>query len=110
MEAQMRANLDDPQVCPHGNPLPGHENVVAKWLPLTGMPPGEKVIIRRIHETAEDNAELLRFLEANGILPGAQVKVVEVLPFNQTVKLKMGKRMVTLGFPTAKYIFVEKAA
>jgi len=110
MEAQMRVNLDDPQVCPHGNPLPGHEHVAAKWIPLTGVLPGQKIIIRRIHETAEDNAELLRFLETNGIVPGAPAKVVEVLSFNQTVKLKMGKKTATLGFPAARYIFIEKAA
>ena len=40
------------------------------WLPLTGVQPGEKVIIRRIHETAEDNHELMEFLETNGIVPG----------------------------------------
>jgi DtxR family transcriptional regulator, iron-dependent repressor len=110
IEAQMRANLDDPQVCPHGNPLPGNEQLAAKWLPLTGVLPGEKVIIRRIHETAEDNAALLQFLEANGIVPGAQAEVIEVLSFNQTVSLKLGKKRVTLGFPSARFIFIEKVA
>lgn len=27
IELQMRSNLDDPQLCPHGNPLPGYEYV-----------------------------------------------------------------------------------
>jgi DtxR family Mn-dependent transcriptional regulator len=109
IETQMRTNLDDPQLCPHGNPLPGYEQVAADWLPLTGVLPGEKVIIRRIHETAEDNHELLEFLETNGIIPGALVRVIEILPFNQTLSLKVRKQKVALGFPTAKYIFVEKA-
>ena len=110
IEDQMRTNLDDPQLCPHGNPLPGYEHVAADWLPLTGMTVGEKIIIRRIHETAEENHELLEFLETNGIIPGAKAEVIEVLPFNQTLSLQMGKRKVALGFPTAKYIYVEKAA
>jgi len=110
IETQMRTNLDDPQLCPHGNPLPGYEQVAADWLPLTSMLPGDKVIIRRIHETAEENHELLEFLEKNGIVPGALAEVTEVLPFNQTLSLQMGKRKVALGFPTTKYIFVEKAA
>jgi DtxR family transcriptional regulator, Mn-dependent transcriptional regulator len=110
IETQMRANLDDPQLCPHGNPLPGYEYVAANWLPLTGVQPGRHIIIRRIHETAEDNHELLEFLETNGIIPGANAVVTEVLPFNQTITLKLESKQVALGFPTARYIFFEEAA
>jgi DtxR family transcriptional regulator, Mn-dependent transcriptional regulator len=110
IETQMRTNLDDPQFCPHGNPLPGYEHIAADWLQLTGMLPGEKFTIRRIHETAENNRELLEFLETNGIVPGALAEVTEILPFNQTLSLQLGQHKVALGFPAAKYIFVEKAA
>jgi DtxR family transcriptional regulator, Mn-dependent transcriptional regulator len=110
IETQMRTNLDDPQFCPHGNPLPGYEHIAAGWLPLTGMLPGEKFTIRRIHETAENNRELLEFLELNGIVPGASAEVTEILSFNQTLSLQLEKQKVALGFPAAKYIFVEKAA
>jgi len=108
IEDQMRTNLNDPQTCPHGNPLPGYEHVAADWLPLADIPAGEKVIIRRIHETAEDNPELMQFLEANGMVPGAAAEVAEVLAFNQTIGLKVGKKKVTIGFPAAKYIFGER--
>jgi DtxR family transcriptional regulator, Mn-dependent transcriptional regulator len=107
-EANMRLSLDDPQTCPHGNPLPGYEHIAAGWLPLTRVQPGDCVIIRRIHETAEDSPDLLQFLEAHGILPGVQASVTEVLPFNQTITLKMGKQTVALGFQAARYVFVEQ--
>ena len=110
IENQMRLNLDDPQLCPHGNPLPGFEYVAADWLPLTGIQPGGHIIIRRIHETAEDNHELMEFLETNGIVPGAHAEVCNVLSFNQTLCLQLGEKQVSLGFSTAKYIFVEMAA
>jgi DtxR family Mn-dependent transcriptional regulator len=109
IETQMRTSLNDPQLCPHGNPLPGYEYVSADWLPLTNVLAGEKVTIRRIHETAEDDPKLLEFLETNGILPGAKAKVIEILSFNQTLSLQLGEHKVVLGFPTAKFIFVEKA-
>jgi len=108
IENQMRANLDDPQTCPHGNPLPGYEYIAVNWMPLTDIPVGEKVIIRRIHETAEDNPELMQFLETNGVVPGAVVEVTEVLTFNQTVRLQVGNEDVNIGFPVARYTFVEK--
>jgi DtxR family transcriptional regulator, Mn-dependent transcriptional regulator len=107
-EAQMRANLDDPQVCPHGNPLPGYEQVAAAWIPLTDAEAGSRVVIRRIHESAEADAQLLEFLEANAIAPGVRAEVVEILPFNETVTLKLGDRRLALGFSAARRIFVEK--
>jgi DtxR family Mn-dependent transcriptional regulator len=110
IEDQMRTNLDDPQLCPHGNPLPGYEYVTADWVPLTGLVPGNKVIIRRIHESAEDNRELLAFLEENGIVPGARAEVIEVLPFNQTLSLQLENEKVTLGFSTARFISVDITA
>ena len=109
IEDRMRTNLDDPQTCPHGNPLPGYEHIAVNWLPLTEIVTGDKVIIRRIHETAEDDHELLQFLETNGIVPGAHAEVSDVLAFNQTTSLKVGNKNVTIGFPAAKYIFVEKS-
>jgi DtxR family Mn-dependent transcriptional regulator len=108
IEDQMRTNLDDPQTCPHGNPLPGYEHIAANWLSLTDISAGEKVTIRRIHETAEDDPELMQFLEAHGVIPGAVVEISEVLAFNQTIVLKGGTKDVTIGFPAAKYIFVER--
>jgi DtxR family Mn-dependent transcriptional regulator len=107
IEDQMRASLNDPQTCPHGNPLPGYEHLAIDWLPLTDISAGEKAIIRRIHEAAEANHELMQFLEAHGILPGARIEVTEVLTFNQTIGLKVGDENVTVGFQTAKSIFVE---
>ena len=67
------------------------------------------MIIRRIHETAEDDPELLQFLETHGIVPGSRAEITEVLSFNQTIGLKVGKRAVTVGFPAARYIFVERS-
>jgi DtxR family Mn-dependent transcriptional regulator len=110
IEDKMRANLDDPRQCPHGNPLPGYEDIAIAWIPLTSIQPGEMVTIRRIHETAEDNRDLLRFLESNGVVPGRKVEVSELLDFNQTISLKMGEKEISLGYPAAQYLFVERIA
>lgn len=108
IEEQMRANLGDPKTCPHGNPLPGYEHVTSQWTPLSEIAPGETVVVRRIHEMGEAEPDMLKFLEENEIIPGAQVEVLEILPFNQTLTLKLKERRISIGFPTVKYIFVEK--
>ena len=107
LEERLKEVLGNPQTCPHGNPLPGCEHATLDWVPLTSLQPGQSVTIRRIHEFAEDNPDLLRFLYNNDILPGVQAQVVEVLPFNQTVALQVGAHTVTLGFPAAQYIYAE---
>jgi DtxR family Mn-dependent transcriptional regulator len=108
IEIKMRLNFDDPQLCPHGNPLPGYEYVTAQWKPLTEAQAGDTVVIRRIHEIAEGDAPLMQFLEQNGIVPGTQVEVEQVLPFNQTITLAIGDRRVVLGFSAAIHIYMEQ--
>jgi DtxR family Mn-dependent transcriptional regulator len=107
-ESALLAELGHPKTCPHGNPFPGSESAVASWVPLTKIPSGEKVIIRRVHELAEQNGELMAFLESHGIMPGARAMVLEVLPFNQTVTLDLAGKTSTLGFASARHVFVER--
>jgi DtxR family Mn-dependent transcriptional regulator len=109
-EAAVYEELGRPQTCPHGNPLPGCEAAVADWVALTQLSSGEKVIIRRIHELAEENPPLLAFLEEKKIMPGARAVVGEILPFNQTFGVEVNGQSVTLGFAVARYIFVERNA
>ncbi len=108
-EAALLEQLGHPQTCPHGNPLPGYEQAVAGWLPLTEIPAGKAVTIRRIHELAEGNVDLLDYLEQHHVKPGKQGKVIEILPFNQTITLQVDGQPVTLGNAAARYIFVEAA-
>jgi len=106
-ESALMEQLGHPQTCPHGNPLPGCEDAVAAWVPLTDIPAGETVVIRRIHELAEENAPLLAYLETKGITPGAKAEVIEILTFNQTITIAVAGQLVTLGNAAARYLFVE---
>jgi DtxR family Mn-dependent transcriptional regulator len=106
-ETALMEQLGRPQTCPHGNPLPGCEPAVAAWVPLTKIPAGETIIIRRIHELAEENAQLLAYLETKRIMPGTRATVAEILPFNQTITVEVEGRPVTLGNAAARYVFAE---
>ncbi len=110
VETALFEELEHPQTCPHGNPLPGCEEAVSAWIPLTETSPGEVAIVKRVHELAEYNLELLAFLESKGLMIGAEVTVREVLPFNQTITLENQGRIVTLGFASARHLFVELRA
>ena len=107
VETALFEEVGHPRTCPHGNPLPGCEEAVSSWIPLTEISAGEVVVIKRVHELAEYNVELLTFLEGKGLMPGAEASVREVLPFNQTVTLEVQGQAVTLGFASAQHLFVE---
>lgn len=100
--------LGAPQTCPHGNPLPGYESVTRGWPSLIEFIPGEKLRIRRIHEFAEDNQDLLRFLVENKVMPGNEVTIKEILSFNQTLTLKVSGVPVVLGFAAARSLYGER--
>jgi DtxR family Mn-dependent transcriptional regulator len=108
VEAALQSELNQPELCPHGNPLPGHELAVSGWLALADLPAGERVVIRRIHELAEEVPGLLDFLEERGLLPGQMARITQRLDFNQTIELEVDGRVTTLGFTTARKIYVER--
>lgn len=107
LEERMRDILEDPKLCPHGNPFPGQEALTKDWIPLTQVSPDQEFMIRRIHEFAEDNQELLSFLSEHGVEPGMIAQLVETLPFNQTLTVEINGEKVTLGYPAAEHVFVE---
>ena len=102
--------LDDPKLCPHGNPFPGYEALTKDWISLVDIPVGTEVTIRRIHEFAEDNEELLSFFGKKKVEPGKKAHVKENLSFNETLTIELDGNEITLGFAAAKHIFVEVPA
>lgn len=110
VESALVENLNQPELCPHGNPFPGREELVKDWVPLSEVKTGDQVIIRRIHELAEDVPDVLKFLEEKQIKLGLTVRVVEIMPYNQTITLQVGENQIAIGFALARYIFVERQA
>ena len=88
VERKLLSLLGDPTVSPFGNPIPGLEalrgggsgNGAASSNPhllallSTRRPPeGRPVVIRRISEQLQENAELLRAFADQGMRPGASM-------------------------------------
>ena len=108
VELSLIDKLDDPALCPHGNPMPGQESISSKWKPLADCITGDKIIIERIHEFLEEDPVLMDYLESHQIVPGKQAVINEILPFNKTITLKNESGNVTLGLDIAKSIYIEK--
>ena len=86
VERKLLTLLGNPSVSPFGNPIPGLEALRGEkplggetsavldsltLLSTSATPEGRPVIIRRISEQLQENAELLRVLAEQGIRPGA---------------------------------------
>ena len=79
-------------------------------MPLTTAEAGQQIIIRRIHESAEEDHHVMVFLEQHRLMPGTEAVVEEVIPFNETVSLAVEGQKVVLGHAVAKKVFVQVKA
>jgi DtxR family Mn-dependent transcriptional regulator len=101
IEARLLQALDNPTTCPHGNPIPGLGKLDPTEFPLDEAETGDELIIQRITEEAEEDVQLMKYLQEHGVEPGARMKVREATRFNALVVLEGPHGPVPLGFPVA---------
>ncbi len=107
VEERIAALLGDPQTCPHGNPI----NATAartrpRGIALADAEQGSEVTIFRITEEAEEDAELLVYLEKAGLVPGARARVVEVSAGRDSLTIDGPRGRGTMGLRPAALIRV----
>jgi Fe2+ transport system protein FeoA len=73
---------------------------------LSEVDPGSLVTIYRITEEAEEDAELLVYLEESGLVPGARATVVEVSSGRDSVTIDGPRGRSTMGLRPAALIRV----
>jgi DtxR family Mn-dependent transcriptional regulator len=101
VEARLLAALGNPTTCPHGNPIPRLGRLAADEFPLDQASEGQTLVLQRITEEAEEDLELMRYLQANGVAPGTTLRVEEISGFNQTIALAGEQGGVVLGLKAA---------
>ena len=108
VERALVSFLNNPQTCPHGNPIPGSGAMVdPSSLPLKEVPIGDEVVVSYISEEAEHEPGLLKYLEENGLKPGVRLQVKGIAPFAETLILVDHQgREINLGLKTAQRIWV----
>ena len=111
IERQILRLIGETTTCPHGNPIPGlsHEEEVPELQPLRDVAEGETVVVNNIVEHAEEDADLMHFLQRSSLVPGARLHVDEVARANATitVSLEGSGRRITVGLTTADLILTR---
>jgi DtxR family Mn-dependent transcriptional regulator len=108
VEDRLTAILDDPGTCPHGNPIPGSKHAVdhSSLQPLQAHRPGDRVVLERLTEDLELDLGVMRYFEDNGLMPGADILVVDVAP-DGTQTLEVVGRRVGLGAELTDNLWVR---
>ena len=113
IERQILSLLDNPSTCPHGNPIPGLAGTAApaRTMALRRVSEGDTVIINNIAEHAEDDADLMHYLQRSGLVPGVRLHIDEVALSNATITVSLidSSRQVTVGLQTADLILIRAA-
>jgi DtxR family transcriptional regulator, Mn-dependent transcriptional regulator len=104
VEERIMALLGNPTTCPHGNPFPGLPRPATVL--ISTLREGDAAEIDGVQEEAEEDADLMRFLQQNGMTPGTRVKVLEFASFNSMMTIDVGGRRVVLGIPAAECVRV----
>jgi DtxR family transcriptional regulator, iron-dependent repressor len=110
IERQILKLLGTPETCPHGNPIPGlHSGRPSEAVPLRQVEEGSNVVVNNIAEHAEDDADLMHYLQRSSLVPGTRLHVDEIARSNATITVTLldEDRKVVVGMATADLVLVR---
>ena len=98
-----------PGFCPHGEPIPTADGTIPPMddQPLSQIKAGTQVAITRLITREVDR---LQYLEALGLIPGAELDMIHVAPFNGPMQLKLHNEYRIIGNNLAQLIRVKPMA
>jgi DtxR family transcriptional regulator, Mn-dependent transcriptional regulator len=96
--------LDRPSTCPHGFPIPDPADVDLPRTPeLYVLKVGD---VAQVAVSGNTDQEIVAFLDTLGVVPGAEVRVVEKHPFDGPLVLEVAGHTRTLGERVARKVYV----
>ncbi len=107
-ERRVAEVLDDPEVDPHGDPIPGADLSPPDTRPGTRMDElaaADRAVVDRVPD-ADDG--VLDYLKRAGLTPGTEVVVEEVAPFGMVTVRPEGGESVSLPEAVARTVWVTR--
>lgn len=103
---RMATMSDNPDICPHGEPIPQKDGTIATVddLRLSEVEPKTMVTVTRMRTREADR---LKYIEALGLLPGRTLDVIHKAPFDGPMQLKIGEEYRIIGHSLAELIRVR---
>lgn len=106
--AALETFLENPDVCPHGHPIPGPDGSVrtVTGVLLSNAEPGCTVRVLRVSE----DDELLGYIGELGLKPGAVVEVIEAAPFDGPLTVTISGATTAISREVGRRVTVEVTA
>ena len=104
---RMLAMAENPQFCPHGEPIPTADGEIAELddIPLASAESHKNYRITRVRTRESDRLE---YLAALGLVPQTEISVVHAAPFDGPIQLKLGNEYRIIGHNLALRINVKE--
>jgi DtxR family Mn-dependent transcriptional regulator len=108
-ESKLDELLGYPTHDPHGHPIPTREGTVDEMAShvLADVEPGQRATISHLND---DDPALLHHLEERGLLPGADLTVVDREPFDGPMTVRIDGQEQLVGQVVARSVFVQPVA
>ena len=106
LERRIAEKLGNPELDPHGDPIPTPELDLAddRTTGLTELEEGQAATFARV---SDSDPEMLRFLAERGIRPGARLRLTGTQPFGGPLFVEVEGREHALGGELAEKMRVE---
>ena len=106
LERRIAEALGDPQLDPHGDPIPSPELDLAAdaTIPLAELEAGHEAVFARVSDSDPD---MLRHLDDLGIRPGVRIRALGADPFGGPLRVSLGGAEHALGLELAAKMRVE---
>lgn len=107
LEERIAAALDHPKFDPHGAPIPSKDGQIPTLdtLPLTALPLGSVARVARI--AYDEDAEMLRYLADLGLMPGQEITIKGIAPFDGPITIHIDDEVKIVGHNVATAVLVE---
>jgi DtxR family Mn-dependent transcriptional regulator len=105
--AKMAEFLGNPEMCPHGGPIPREDGQQTEvdGITLNNLSPGQEALVIRVIN--ERSARMLHYLSDSGLVIGARVKLLEKSPFDGILSVRVNNIIKAIGPGVASFIVVK---
>jgi DtxR family Mn-dependent transcriptional regulator len=106
-ESRIAAAMGNPARDPHGELIPTADLKMPldRSTLLSALRPKQTGIVQSV-KSPETN--LLRYLEGLGLIPGAQIEILDYSPFDHNLTIKVGRKSSVLGLNVTSRILVKE--
>lgn len=103
----LSAFLDNPELCPHGNPIPRADGTIPEidGTPLAKLNIGDTATVLSVVPTQTD---VFAYLSQHKITPGKEITILEKAPMDGPMTIRAESGRVALGLPMAAMILVHQ--